>query len=284
MKIDKVIWSATEQYSDFWNINSKIHNKFLDMDCVLLLYGKKENCDLSEEYGKIVEIDYIEGYPTTVQFVLNKFHYTKNEPDTTWMIGDIDQIPLQRKHFIDNLTDVADEHYVHLAENHIEQLSRVPTGTWRKEGSVVDRCYLTAHYHVAKGSTFTKALELNLSLETHIVALLDQWRSHRKKIGASYAELQDQRYWGETENKQHGVWSWEEIYTTSLIYKNYLDKFTGFERSIRGPQRRCIDRGVDGCKFDPNQKELYVDIHCPIPYATNEQRIHSILEFFWGKI
>ena len=198
------------------------------------------------------------------------------------MIGDIDQIPLQREHFIDNLSDVKEDHYVHLAENHIEQLSDVPVGTWRKEGSVVDRCYLTAHYHVAKGSTFTKALDLNLSLETHIEALLDQWRSHRKKIRASYAELQDQRHWGETENKQHGVWAWEEIYTTSLIYKNYVDKFTGFERSIRGPQRRCIDRGIDGCRFDPNQKELYVDIHCPVPYEKNKQKIHDILRFFWG--
>lgn len=284
MKINKVIWSATEQYSDFWNINSKIHNKFLDMDCVLLLYGKKENCDLSEEYGKIVEIDYMEGYPTTVQFVLNKFHYTKNEPNTTWIIGDIDQIPLQREHFIDTIADVPDDHYVHLAENHIEQLTKVPVGTWKKEGSTPDKSYLTAHYHVAKGSTFTKALDLNLSLEEHVVALLDQWRSHRKKIAASYAELQDQRHWGETEIKQHGIWAWEEIYTTSLIYKNYLDKFTGFERSIRDPRRRCIDRGLDGCKFDPNQKELYVDIHCPIPYSEHKEFINNILNFFWGDI
>jgi hypothetical protein len=284
MKIDKVIWSATEQYSDFWNINSKIHNKFLDMDCVLLLYGKKENCDLSEEYGEIVEIDYIEGYPTTVQFVLNKFHYTRNELDTTWMIGDIDQIPLQREHFIDNIADVPDDHYVHLAENHISQVYGVETGLWRKEGAIPERCYLTAHYHVAKGSTFTKALNLNLSLEQHVVALLEEWRAHRKKINASYAELEDQRHWGEAENKKHGVWAWEELYTTSLIHKNYLDKFTGFERSIRDPQRRCIDRGVDNCKFDPNQKELYVDIHCPIPYAAHKERIHNILELFWGEI
>lgn len=282
MKIDKVIWCATERYSDFWNINSKIHNKFLDMDCVLLLYGKKENCDLSEEYGKIVEIDYIEGYPTTVQFVLNKFHYTKNEPNTTWIIGDIDQIPLQREHFIDTIADVPDDHYVHLAENHMEQLTKVPVGTWKKEGAVPDKSYLTAHYHVAKGSTFTKALELNLSLETHVVALLDQWRSHRRKIGASYSELQDQQHWGETEIRQHGIWAWEEIYTTSLIYKNYLDKFTGFERSIRDPQRRVIDRSLDNCRFDPNQKELYVDIHCPVPYSDHKEKIHDILNFFWG--
>ena len=32
MKIDKVIWSASEEYSDFWNINSKLHNKYLGMD------------------------------------------------------------------------------------------------------------------------------------------------------------------------------------------------------------------------------------------------------------
>lgn len=281
MKIDKVIWSATEKYSDFWNINSKIHNKFLDMDCVLLLYGKKENCDVSEEHGKVVEIDYLEDYPTTVQFALNKFYYTKNEPDTTWIIGDIDQIPLQRHHFIDQIADVPDDHYVHLVEDAMEENTSVPIGAWKTEGSTVDRTYLTAHYHVGKGSVFTEALDLNLTLEEHIVALLDQWRTHRKKIGASYAELEDQRNWGEAETKQHGVWAWEEIYTTSLIYKNYLDKFTGFERPFRRQPSKKICRS-GGCKFDPSRKNDYVDIHCPVPYAAHKEQIHDILRFFWG--
>jgi hypothetical protein len=282
MKINKVIWSSTEKYADFWNINSQIHNTFLDMDCLLLLYGKKENCNLSEEYGNIIEIDYIEGYPTTVQFVLNKFHYTRNEPDTTWIIGDMDQIPLQRTHFIDNLINVPDDHYVHLAENHIQELYGNDIQLWRTEGSVPGKCYLTAPYHVAKGSTFTKALNLDLSLETHIEALLNQWREYRKKIGASYAELHDQRDWTEKEIRQHGLWSWEEIYITSLLHQNYIDKFTGFERAIRGPKRRIIDWSLDRCAFNPNQKDLYVDIHCPVPYTQHKTVIDNILNFFWG--
>ena len=56
MKIDKVIFSSSEEYSCWWNIQSKIWKTFLNIDPVLLLYGSKDRHNLSEEYGEIIEV------------------------------------------------------------------------------------------------------------------------------------------------------------------------------------------------------------------------------------
>jgi len=258
MKIDKVVWSASEEYSDFWNINSEIHNKYLDMDCVLLLYGKKQNCDVSEEYGEVIEIEAIPDLPFLVQLVWNKFYYPKNEPDTTWLIGDIDQLPLQRPHFIDNIANVPDDHYVHLAEDAITSLKGLSTGCWK----INPDCYLTAHYHVGKGSTFNKALDSDLPFEHHVKSLVSE--CYKKPFD-------------EIENVDPmALWAYEELYSTNLIKKNYVDKFTGFER----PHGKKICRSKN-CQFDSNNKEYYVDIHCPRPYKKHEKQINDIVNFFW---
>ena len=152
MKVDKVIWSSSAEYSDFWNINSLIHNKFLGLDCVLLLYGKKKELGLSEEFGKIIELDFEEGAPHIPQLVFNKWHYTKNEPETTWLVGDIDQIPLQKNHFINIVKDVPEDSYAHLAE---DACRNAGAPYWKEtKGPIV------GHYHIAKGKTFDKTFLL----------------------------------------------------------------------------------------------------------------------------
>ena len=30
------------------------------------------------------------------QLIFNKWYYTQNEPETTWLVGDIDLLPLQK--------------------------------------------------------------------------------------------------------------------------------------------------------------------------------------------
>ncbi len=277
MKIDKVVWSASEEYSDFWNINSYLHKTKLGMDCVLLLYGKKENCDLSEEYGQVVEMSWDENLPFVPQLVMSKFMYPRLFPDTTWLIGDIDQLPLQKEHFVDNLENIPDDHYVHLAEDAITSLNGVPTDSWRYDVSgtrVTERTrkgFLTAHYHAAKGSTFAKAFgSVFESIPTHIKLLMQMYY--------------EQPFEQISHANDSVLWAFEEQYTTSLIRKNIpRDKFTGFNRphGCSNPESRKIDRG-NGCAFDKSRPELYVDFHCPRPYATNRSQIDEILNFFWN--
>ncbi len=247
MKINKVLWSSSIEYCDFWNVNSMIHNKFLGLDCVLLLYGKKSECDVSEEYGQVIECEFEEGAPDIPQLIFNKWHYTKNEPETTWLIGDIDQIPLQKEHFIDNIKNVPEDHYVHLAEDAF-------TVNWKTE-----RERLVGHYHAAKGKVFNEALDLNVSLIDHV------------KNMVSFSE-----------KEKKSIWAYEEWYTADLIkHCNYLSKFTGFNR----PSERKICRSKN-CSYDPSlgAKSKYVDIHCPRPFKKNEKQIKEILRHFWGDL
>ena len=241
MKIDKVIWASSVEYSDFWNIISMIHHKFLGLDCVLLLYGNKNECNVSEEHGEVIEVPFLPSLPQIPQLVFNKWYYTKNEPDTTWMIGDIDQIPLQREHFVDTIADVPDDHYVHLADD---------------AGTQLGFDFLVGHYHVGKGSTISKALNLDTPFETHVENLINQAKESKRP-----------------------VWADEEPYTTQLIKRNYGDRFTGVSRV----HDRKICRS-SGCTFDKTLKGYYVDIHCPRPYTQNEAQIKDILSFFWGAL
>ena len=197
MKIDKVIFSSSEEYSCWWNIQSKIWKTFLNIDPVLLLYGSKDRHNLSEEYGEIIECQYEEP-PTNFtstssaclnmrQLIFNKWHYTQNEPETTWLVGDIDLLPLQKNHFIQNLAEVPDDHYVHLCSNRLANR-------------------LTGHYHVAKGKTFSSILELQRSLLEHSITQILEAQEFKK------IEL-------ENRNKCAQYWTYEEPYTTNLIKK-----------------------------------------------------------------
>ena len=226
MKIDKVIFSSSEEYSCWWNVQSKVWKTFLNIDPVLLLYGSKKKHNLSEEYGQIIECKYEEPPTSSIfgdlrsfnmrQLIFNKWYYTQNEPETTWLVGDIDLLPLQKNHFIKNISEIPDDYHVHLCSN------RLPRR-------------LTGHYHVAKGKTFSAILELQRSLVEHSFAQL-----------AGAQELTKTDWESLNTQPAHGgsVWTYEEYYTTDLIKKNipslnassmeshhwfnHFDKFTGF--------------------------------------------------------
>ena len=67
MKIDKVIFSTSEEYSKFWNIQSKIYKEVLDIEPICILYGEKKNTDMTEEYGKVIERDFDPTLPKVLQ-------------------------------------------------------------------------------------------------------------------------------------------------------------------------------------------------------------------------
>jgi len=213
MKIDKVVWSSSVEYSDFWNINSLIHNKFLGLDCVLLLHGKKSDCNVSEEYGEVIEFELGEGRSAIPELVFNKWHYTKNEPETTWLVGDMDQIPLQKNHFIDLVNNVPEDFYAHLAEDAISP-------HWK-----IKREPLVGHYHVAKGKVFEEALSLSNCLKSDVQKMINK-----------------------ADQNNQGLWAYEEFHTADLIKENnFLSRFAGFSR----PHSRKICRSQN-CDYIPD--------------------------------
>ena len=91
-------------------------------------------------------MDKIEGIPTIIQALIGKFYFTKTEPDTTWLIGDLDLYPLQQFHFKEYIKDIDEDKYVHL--------NPYAYGTgWRNSING-----LAGYFHVAKGRIFEKEL------------------------------------------------------------------------------------------------------------------------------
>jgi len=246
MKIDKVIWASSIEYSDFWNINSKIHKKYLGIDCTLLFYGKKSDFDLSEEFGEVIECSFDDGIDPIAQLIFNKWYYTKNEPETTWLIGDIDQIPLVKDHFIDKIEHINENSYAHLAEDALGF-------GWRK-----NQGRLAGYYHAGKGSVISKALNLGKPLIDHTKELIKQSKQDKSP-----------------------VWAYEEAYIPKLIIENgYLDKFESINRSPRSKICRSSNSNFDLEKLKNGE---YIDYHCPRPYIKNKETINTILSIAWGE-
>jgi len=67
MKIDKVIFSTSETFSIFWNLNSKLYKTKLGIEPVCLLFGDRSKTDMSEEFGKVIEVPIIPDLPLLIQ-------------------------------------------------------------------------------------------------------------------------------------------------------------------------------------------------------------------------
>lgn len=263
MLINKVIFTSSIEYSDFWEINSKVFKKHLDIEPLLLLFGSKSG--LSEEYGKIIEMEFIPDLPKMIQIAMWKFYYTKIEPDTTWMIGDIDQIPLQRDHFEKNIASVDPNGYAHLAENNCSRRVSRNDKHWRTGKCPNGSTNLPGHYHAAKGDTFRRVLNLDLPFRSHIEDLIQE---RLKIMGVSSYDLND------FEQRNH-FWAYEETYTTNMIRNN--DVF-GFSKDPA--LELCRSKGLNYDINTLNQNQ-YIDIHCPRPYKSHKKVIDKIVEGAW---
>ena len=187
MKIDNVIFSTSEEYSKFWNIQSKIYKTALGIEPICILYGNKSNTDMSEEYGTVIEREFIENLPKVLQLTWSKFDYTKTDPEKTWMIGDIDLIPLRKEYFAtDDLINIPDDNYAHLNCAALSVVRSKPKGEkdlflkegppvyWRiRDGSRDRGADLPAHYHVAKGKAFIGVYALGRSFERQVRDIVD---------------------------------------------------------------------------------------------------------------
>ena len=272
VKINKVVFGCSEEYSDFWNINSMVFKKYLDIEPVCLLYGKAVNCDVSSKYGEIVEMEFIPNLPKIIQITWGKFNYVANkEPNTTWMIGDIDQLPLQRHYFIDQIAHVDENAYIHLNENGCARATGRPEGCWQKSGPATGGADLPAHYHIAKGKTFSKALNTvsQLSLQKQIEYIIEQRDSLGLRINNKSMSLES------------GLWCAEETLSTNLLREGLNKEIFNFSGSTVDNHLR-IDRSrmLDG-KYIYDKEELrsgkYIDIHCDRPFNKTEDQINDII-------
>jgi hypothetical protein len=274
MKIDKVIFSTSETFSVFWNLNSRLYKTKLGIEPVCLLFGDRTKTNMSEEFGQVIEMPILPDLPLLIQITWSKFHWPVHEPETTWLIGDIDLLPIGRRWFTTQLAEVPEDNYVHLDADGIVQLSRVPY-SWtqpnlRPENLVDLGCptNLPGHYHCARGKTFQIGLEQDRPFEDelrHIVTsgLYNNSRSFRESDPI----------------EQHNLWCAEELRSSKALRRSIFSgkvKFTGFSLQhgigrITGDRidRTMYDAVLNAYQYDPEKLKRgdYVDLHCVRPFA-----------------
>lgn len=270
MKIDKVIFSTSEEYSKFWNLNSEIFKTKLGIDPVCLLFGKKANTDIHEKYGKVIEMEFYEDLPKVLQITWSKFNFPKTEPETTWMIGDIDQIPLSKRWFFDKIKNLPDDSYAHLNAGACAQSLGFLQEEWLN-----GRCDIPAHYHVAKGKVYQEFLELNTSFYDQIKQIVIEKLGSVERLNTI---------------PDHTSYFWcheEKISTKRLL--NKIDSGRIFSFYYNNYTNKICRSRFDFINNDYiySREQLksknYVDIHCERPFEKTKKQIESILNIAWGE-
>ena len=168
MKIDKVIMSCNDNpfYSDYWPVVSRVWKEKIGVEPVLVYFGDASK--LSQEYGTVVEMEKIESVPIYTQAQWGRFWYTQFEPETMWLISDIDMLPMNRDYFVTSVVDMPREiePYVHYNTNaefnqEIEEWKLV--GDCIHGGVCIPTCY-----SAGSGKLRKEMLDLVPSLEDSI--------------------------------------------------------------------------------------------------------------------
>jgi len=305
VKIDKIVFCTSEEFSPFWNIQSFLWKEKLGIEPVVLLWGKVENTTMSDKYGDIIEMEYDSELLPSFQMTWSKFYHTSTEPDTTWIVGDMDLIPLSAKYFKEAISTVDPGAYTHLAYGIIPRQLGVGDDVFIKNGGYANSpegVDVPAYYHVAKGKTFTKALGLEeCSFNEQVRRVIADGRfgmgpvsgRTREQVASEYSFLpmsdEDKFYWVSDEN-----------YSSYRIYNSwkkgvidFVPRITPVGWHLRGsPESSSADR-VDRACSQPGGPYIYgkekanagqyIDVHCHRPYHVQEDALRELLRDAWGE-
>lgn len=289
MKIDKIVFGCSEYYSPFWNIQSKIWKTKFGIEPICLLFGNKSKCNMSEEYGKIEECQFNSDFPDIIQLQFYKFYRPTLDENCTYIIGDIDQIPLQTEYFLNGLDFISENAYAHFNYTLCAQMRQgITADVFLKRGAYVNGGYdLPGHYHCAKGKFYKELYFKNKSFEDVLKYVIES-----KRYGMIKEDAQRNL------NKQiHGsFWVAEEMYTSEYLWygirNKVVDSFYGKEYHIwdqkidrvgnlRDSNGRWIPQwNGKNYIFDVNKlkNKGYVDIHCHRPYDEQETAMMDVLK------
>jgi len=284
MKIDKVVFSSSVEYSSFWNMQAKLY-RAMGIEPVCLLFGKKSETQMSEQHGKVIEIEALPDLPWTVQMTWAKFHHPLTEPDATWLIGDMDLVPLQKHHFTDALTHVPAESMVHLNAAGISMPRLGILDGFRRcgcqrrakdHGQNTGGADLPAHYFAAKGRNY-KVFTLDQSLAEQVRHMVTSKRYGLGPMGDTSIK-EDNAYWY--------YWCAEEHYSSELLQTAIelgLIEFHPLYYNNRNDTQRIDRTGWDAATkrylYTPDnlRRKQFVDIHCARPYSEQEQALAEIV-------
>lgn len=258
MKIDKVLFTCNEnqEYIGFWNSISKHFKDKIGIEPVLYFLGDPTNYNVSDKYGEVRQVDVIKNVPTRIQALWGKFYFTKDEPCTTWLVGDLDLY-----HFDPEFFNIKGEYdYAHLNED-----GYYSNGNWRTN----DNVDLPGYYHVAKGQVFKDIFELDNSFKDQVSHIHES-----KKYGVGF----NGRGWSHS-GVDGEYQCCEENLSTEFLRKKIKDyAFYGKTLPVNSRlDREMICQDFHDLKAGIESKK-YVDMHCPRPYENYSDTIEALLK------
>jgi hypothetical protein len=296
MRIKKAIFSVSEppMYSSYWNTQSKLCKEGLGIEPICLLFGKKSNTDMHEKYGQIIEMDLIPDVPWAIQLTFSKFYHTITEPETIWMIGDVDLLPLQRHHFVEKIAPYPDDHYLCLNNSGIAMPRCGRPDAFVALGSEVHGrggkyigCDLPAHYHVAKGYHFNNLYFQNRPFNDVVMSVFkadkygmgfgSKWPIEKKTEILPPFQGCGQFWW---------YWLAEENYTSECLYNAIKSNKVFYDGiNYNNLQERIWQWDKDRKDYIYNKSLLVnkkiVDIHCcqVRPYDLQAEALERVIDF-----
>ena len=238
MKIDKVLHASDDNktYLDFWPVVSKLWAEVFRIKPVLLYFGDK---DVDDTYGEIIRLK--GKHENHLNTLCSRYWFPSTEPETTFMISDIDMLPMSKFFFIDQIKDIDSEKYVHLS------------GHFRP----IPSCY-----HIAKGKNFKDVLGISGGLDDYIDANI------RNHAGGTHGVFDNQfKHWGTDEH--YGTSKIEPLLKTSP------DKFVILNRE---PIVNRLDRSNWSYSEEGILQNKYYDCHSIRPYLDHKQEIDKVVE------
>jgi len=291
MKIDKIVFSSTEKYSFFWNYQAKVWSK-MGITPVLLLWGEVKNTNVKDTDGEVIEKKYSEDAIKSLQMTWSKFFHTHSEPDTTWLIGDIDLFPLQTQYFKEHIFSIPDDSYTHLASRH--QTTHNPTHFFdQKGGEITGGQNLPAYYHLAKGKTFNNVYEFSETTFIEYVNKIVELR-YGRNVPSHFKSLTPKQIARcmETLGEQHSsepFWCADESYSSALLWKACIEKkvnYIGKTFNVFDPSNPFMWNRVDRHFWNGKhysftdlyrlKSSQYIDLHCIGPSTSLDGKKASI--------
>ena len=282
MKIDKILFvsDSNTNYLSFWNSISKYYKKRFNLNSKLFFIGEKnaDNQDmLSEEYGEVEVIKPLENIPIIIQALWGKFWFTQSEPETTWLVGDIDLYLLSKEYFDDCMQKIPDDSYGHINANGYK------CGDWWLNLN----SGIPGYFHCATGNKFKEYLKLSDSFLDDCTYIYES-----KKYGISYnGTVSDEgRIPQRVKDKEnYGFICCEENLSTERLieYKDEIISITYPNNLIR-LETEYAYHGMNTPNdydfnriFNSSEKQNYIDFHAPRPYNLFGEQIEKIIESYF---
>lgn len=158
---------ANQNYIQFWPIVAKAWKEIIGITPTLALIADAD-VEIDESLGDVIRFTPLPNIPTSLQAQVIRLLLPACFPDDGCIISDIDMIPLNKRYFLESISECADNAFIVYRDKGYKNGKRFPM------------CY-----NAAKGSTFQEIFSIN-SLE-QIAEKIKAW--HAKNLGWHTDEL-----------------------------------------------------------------------------------------------